>query len=286
MRRILSLGVGMVAFAGVTLPSMAADQPLLSAEPYFGRVVAAPIAVYNWTSCYIGGHVGSKWGNFTGSAAVAGFSPVSFEGGMGDNNNKWDSAIAGGGQIGCQWQDGRFVYGFEGDIGGADIGRTFTFPASFIPPPGNPFVAGDSVSFRTHWQASIRGRFGYTFDRWLVYGTAGVAFAEEHMSVGLVPTSGLPGVLFSEGGTAIGGTVGAGFDYAATDYVSFGLEYRYSKYGRGSFFGSAPFPVVGPLGPATAPLSGSSDFQTHELMARLNWHFNLFGPGPFAGRYY
>jgi outer membrane immunogenic protein len=203
------------------------------------------------------------------------------------SDNKWDSAIAGGGQIGCQWQDGRFVYGFEGDIGGADLGRNFTFPASFIPPPGNPFAAGDSVAFRSHWQASIRGRVGYTFDRWLLYATGGVAFANLNMTVNLVPTAGLPGVIFSQGTTAIGGTVGAGFDYACTDYLSFGIEYRYSKYGRENFFGAAPFPVIGPLGlPATAPLAGNGDLQTHELTARLSWHFNLFGPGPVTGRYY
>jgi outer membrane immunogenic protein len=274
MKRILSLLAEMVAFAGLTLPSMAADLPLLGVAPDFGRVVAAPIAVYNWTSCYIGGHVGGRSGSFNGSATVTGFSPISM--GQG-GNNKWDSAVGGGGQLGCQWQTERFVYGFEGDFGGADLASNFNFPAS------SPFVATDGGSFRTHWQASIRGRFGYTFDRWLVYGTAGVAFASMHMTMSVAPTSTSPGATFTEGRTGTGGTVGAGFDYALTDYFSWGVEYRYTKY-VSDFFGSAPFPVAG----GTAPLSANANLQTHELMARLNWHFNLFDPGPFTftGRYY
>jgi outer membrane immunogenic protein len=280
MKRALTLGLGVLMLAGATLPSAAAD---------LGRIVAAPIAVYNWTSCTIGGNLGGKWGRLTGTTAVTGFPPVSFPNGMTESGDSWDSSVIGGGQVGCQWQSGRFVYGFEGDIDGSDLGRSFTFPASFIPPAGFPFVAGDSVAFRSRWQASIRGRLGYASDRWLLYATGGVALANIHMSVGLVPTPGLPGATtaFTEGGTVTGGTVGTGFEYAFNDYASVGMEYRYSKYGSRNFFGAAPFPIVGPLGlPATTPFAGTADLQTHEVTARLNWHFNLFGPGPFIGRYY
>jgi outer membrane immunogenic protein len=288
MKRTLSLAIGVLTLAGATLPSAAAELGRVMAAP-IGRVMAAPIAVYNWTSCYIGGNLGGKWGRLTGAATATGFPTVSFPNGLTESGGSWDSSLIAGGQIGCQWQSGNFVYGIEGEIDGADIGRSFTFPSSFIPPPAFPFIAGDSVAFRSRWQASIRGRLGYAWDRWLLYATGGVALANINMSVGLVPTAGFPAAptTFSEGGTVTGGTVGAGFDYAFNDYASVGMEYRYSKYGHRNFFGAAPFPIVGPLGvPATTPFAGTANLETHEITARLTWHFNIFGPGPLTGRYY
>lgn len=66
----------------------------------------------------------------------------------------WSSdGVVGGGQLGYNWQAGRFVYGLEADVS----------------------VADTSVD----WLASARGRAGFLLDdRLLAYGTAGVGFAD------------------------------------------------------------------------------------------------------------
>ena len=59
MKKILLTGV-----AGVTLlaiaPAHAADlgRPVYKAPP----PVVAPVPLFSWTGCYIGGHIGGGWG--------------------------------------------------------------------------------------------------------------------------------------------------------------------------------------------------------------------------------
>lgn len=61
--------------------------------------------------------------------------------------------ILGGGQLGYNWQAGRFVYGLEADVSATDMSAD--------------------------WLASARGRAGILLDdRLLAYGTAGVGFAD------------------------------------------------------------------------------------------------------------
>ncbi len=61
--------------------------------------------------------------------------------------------VVGGGQLGYNWQAGRFVYGLEADVSVTDT--------------------------TVDWLASARGRAGFLLDdRLLAYGTAGVGLAD------------------------------------------------------------------------------------------------------------
>src|SRR5262249_22857707 len=145
------------------------------------------------------------------AAGVAGFP---FAAQVAANNNGGGGMF--GGQLGCQYQTGGFVFGIEGDIDGVNLKR------AFVAGPGalDPFLPGDTVVFRNDWQASVRGRLGYAWDRWLIYATGGVAFANVKATVGLVPAAfGAPAFLASASNTATGGTVGAGIEYAILDYL-------------------------------------------------------------------
>jgi outer membrane immunogenic protein len=65
-----------------------------------------------------------------------------------------DGGIAGGVQLGYNWQSNQFVYGVEGDISVTN-------------------------SDRIDWLGSLRGRVGYLLQpNLLVYGTAGVGFVD------------------------------------------------------------------------------------------------------------
>jgi len=260
MKRAMTWGIGALALTGLSVPGFAAD---LGARPITKAPVAAPIPVYNWTSCYIGANGGGKWGRFSGdvtfSNGAGGFESLVFPNGTFFNNgnsNDFESAGMGGGQIGCQWQAGGWVFGIEGDFDGTGLRQTFVSPFG-----GTFFVPGDAVEFRNKWQASVRGRLGYAWDRWLVYATGGVAFADVRAT--FLPAGSL--VAFEDSQTLTGGTVGGG------------VEYRFSKFGHETFDFSGF--VLAP-----AALTGTTDLETHEVTARLNWHFNWFGP-PVAARY-
>ena len=75
----------------------------------------------------------------------------------------------GGAHAGYDWQNGPWVLGIEGDIEGGDIGglhrNTTTVPTHSI---------GEYMDF----DASVRGKVGFAFDRVLLYGTGGVAFGD------------------------------------------------------------------------------------------------------------
>lgn len=86
------------------------------------------------------------------------------------------------------------------------------------------------------WMASVRGRAGYALDRLLIYGTAGVAFAD----IGQANTGGVPE---SSSDVLAGWTVGAGLEYAFTDRLTSRIEYRYADLGSQDYApaGLAPF---------------------------------------------
>ena len=97
------------------------------------------------------------------------------------------------------------------------------------------------------WEGSVRGRVGVAFDRFLAYGTGGIAFT------GLEVVA--PAVTTSE--TRAGWTLGAGLEYAFTDNVTFRGEYRYSDFGSDNYAG-----VAAPIG-----------VTNHALRFGLNYKF-------------
>ena len=137
-------------------------------------------------------------------------------------------------------------------------------------PSGGVFTTGDVFRFKNEWQASVRGRGGFTFDRWLVYATGGVAWAgvkaEAIYGPGTVLGVVTPGAFFSDRQTLVGATVGGGVEFALTDSVSLGVEYRYSDFGHETFnLGAVPFPAG-----ASSGVLADVDLRTHEVTARLN----------------
>ena len=73
----------------------------------------------------------------------------------------------------------------------------------------------------------VRGHLGYTFDRAMIYGTAGWTATRGFVDV--------PGNDKKE--TLNGWTVGAGLDYAITNNIFGRAEYRYNDYGSADFGG-------------------------------------------------
>ncbi len=99
----------------------------------------------NWTGFYAGINGGGGWG---GSEFSARFSTDFFD----------TSGGLVGGTIGYNWQMNQFVFGLEGDIDWSNI-------------RGSAACVGTTCEARNDWLSTVRGRFGYAFDRFLPYVT-------------------------------------------------------------------------------------------------------------------
>src|ERR1700759_5443826 len=129
----------------------AADMPM-KAMP----MKAPPVAVYNWTGFYIGGHVGGIWDNTrrdvypTGcflSAApngcggvVPGASGVPLNPLRSDSVRLNGSGFTGGGQVGYNWQGGAFVGGIEADINYSGLNDRNAINRPLLPPLAGNYI--------------------------------------------------------------------------------------------------------------------------------------------------
>jgi outer membrane immunogenic protein len=219
---------GLAAVAAVAQIASAAD--LVRKVPAYSPSV--PVA-FNWTGFYIGLNAGGHWGRdeLTTSASVPNF------GDIGAAN--WNAAAAGantpagfigGLELGYNWQINGVVLGLEGDVNGltGKGTRAVVFPG---PSP----AAGDSftTSAESNFLATVRGRLGLALDRWLAYGTGG-------MAIGIVKTTDAALVdcgvactpeAVSQTTTRIGWTAGGGVEYAFIPSWTAKIEYLYVHLG-------------------------------------------------------
>jgi len=277
------VSAGVIGLGG----ALAADLPL-KAPPL------APVAVYNWTSCYVGANGGWKGGRFHdaaatpgGTATVAPFAPVAFGPDLIDLGHLNVDSGAVGGQIGCRWQTAsNWVFGVEGDFDWTDLHGTITERTGGL--GGSVFIPGDFYDNRARWESSVRGIVGRAFDKWLVYVTGGLAITDVKMTGNYIATTvgtiAFPASAGSDSQTLYGFTVGAGAAYAFAANWDVGAEYRYSQYGAADFNLGTVAAVCFPrgLGCGTTPVTGRKDLSTNEVLLRLNYHF---GPAAVVAKY-
>ena len=164
---------------------------------------------YNWSGLYGGGYLGGAHGLWT----------IDFF----RNNNHGHAeegldGFAGGGWIGYNMLlANNFVVGIEADLGGTNASQH------------NETFDNDKTDTEFGLFGSIRGRVGYAFNRLLVYGTAGFAFANVDENIQKGQNAGEQ-VVF-EGKTVTGYTVGTGVEYAFSNNWIGRAEYLYANYG-------------------------------------------------------
>lgn len=186
-------------------PALAADLPRRSAPVAPAPVYAAP--VFTWAGFYVGAQVGYAWTNSDTvlfSAPGARFNTVTY----GVDND----GFIGGLHAGYNWQRGALVYGLEADIEFADVKSSYT-------------ILGFRGAGENNLRGSLRARVGYSFDRALLYVTAGLAMASVESTILVGATR------FSGSDTNYGWTIGAGVEYALTNNWSTRIEYRYTDLG-------------------------------------------------------
>jgi iron complex outermembrane recepter protein len=211
--RTLVPGSPFAAYLGVrgTLPSggpvFAADtsRPLITkASP-----VSLPSAV-NWTGIYLGINGGFTYGGSDWTDSVTGTSSDTFS----------TLGFVFGGTVGANYQIGSWVFGVETDGDWADASGFGTFTTTST----TSLCAGGCLTKNT-WLATTRGRAGYAFDRFLVYGTGGAASGniQANFSNDPVTTS-----------TRTGWAAGGGVEYALGRNWSAKAEYLFVDLGNGS----------------------------------------------------
>jgi outer membrane immunogenic protein len=197
------LFLAILAAALSAAPGAAADLQL-RAPAYKARPA---LSGYNWTRCYVGADVGYAWLRDKDTETVVGTGQALFPS---DVANARGPKL--GGYAGCNLQTaGSWVFGIEGDAELAKITGTALF-----------LIGGGGYDVVVRSQESLRGRVGWAFDRSLLYVTGGVAFANiRHWYIN---------EWFHN--ERVGGTVGAGFEYALPYNLIGRIEYRYSDFGR------------------------------------------------------
>ena len=175
--------------AGMGAAASAADLP-----PAYAKAPIAP--AYNWTGCYAGVHAG---GGLIESFFVEG----SLEGAGG----------LGGGQLGCNYQTGQFVFGVEGEGAWASI----TDRSDFIESGSSRFE-----TIRNRWDTDLSLRVGFAFDRALIYGKTGAAIGSFEFKDSESRGN------FTDGRSTLAGLLlGAGIEYGFTPSWTAKLEYDF-----------------------------------------------------------
>jgi outer membrane immunogenic protein len=130
-----------------------------------------------------------------------------------------------------------------------------------------PFLAGDTFNAKLKWLSDTRGQLGMAFDRWLVYAAGGLATGAMDVTASYGPRPGGSAAysITDDNKWHIGWTAGAGLEYAITDNISLGAEYRYTELSSRTYnLGS----VTGPF--RTHQTTADVDFKSHAVLARLN----------------
>ncbi|TGQ64138.1 porin family protein [Mesorhizobium sp. M00.F.Ca.ET.186.01.1.1] len=203
----------------------------------------SPVAAYDWSGLYAGGHFGYAAGRSNLFIDGAG------NGGTDVNAALDPSGFIGGVHIGFNQElANRLVLGAEADIAYNNVDGLDTFAG-----------AGALLKSEIKWSGSARLRAGYAFDRTLPYITAGVAAAK--YEVGLI-APGPAGSIPVHDETHLGWTVGAGVEHAFTDKWIARVEYRYSDFGTKDLSAAAGLNTVADI-----------DLKTNDVRVGLSYKF-------------
>jgi outer membrane immunogenic protein len=193
-----------------------------------------------WTGFYLGGNGGYGWGTANNNIAFTQTDPPFIASFNAHDSVKLDGAI-GGGQIGYNWQVNRYLLGIEADIQASDQKGTNTFNGTIIN-SGTIFPNPATITDREQldWFGTVRGRLGWTFDSWLVYGTGGLAYGEVSLKGNVQPQT--PAVLVPFGiasapivwdhsSDKVGWVAGGGIENQISQHWSWKIEYLFMDLG-------------------------------------------------------
>jgi outer membrane immunogenic protein len=211
MSKIISYPIVALLALGACSVAQAADLPVKAPA----RTLFSPDPAFSWTGFYIGGNVGWNWVNLTttdtGPAQFGQVFPI------GTTSSIKRSGFMGGAQIGYNYQMGNYVVGLDAD---------FDWSATKFKQDGTLGTLSFSTSYKNNYISTFGARFGYAFDRLLVYGKAGGAWTQDDFDFTASDGSELSG-RFDRWGWMVGG----GVEYAISHNWTVKAEYNYLDFG-------------------------------------------------------
>jgi outer membrane immunogenic protein len=278
----------------------AADMPLKAPPP-------PPAPIWSWTGFYLGGNVGyssgrssNLWNVFapTGNLVIGGgCAPLGTSlCETGSDSNRLNGAL-GGLQAGYNWQTRNFLVGIESDIqiSGQKGDNVLNFPAQSIPAIVGDFFPPVTAAYseKLPWLGTLRGRIGLTADRWLIYGTGGLAYGEVKIagsaastgianfagcsSTGVCPLAG-----WSNSVTRTGWALGGGIEGAIGNNCSLKVEYLHVDLGTVTTSFATAATCLGTLASCNLLAAGTGTINSkiidEVVRVGLNYRFGYDGP--------
>lgn len=251
-----------IAASVVGAGALAADLPTYKAP----SVYVAPPPVWSWTGCHVGANIGYGW------QANRAYDPQYSASAGSDTGD----GLVGGGQVGCDYQQGAWVFGIQGMLDGASIKGSHIYP----PPNGDP---GETLGFDTSWFATETARIGYVLTpQALAYFRGGLAEAGIRYTDVDPQVSAVSPYWGSASGTRTGWTIGGGAEYSFARNWSVFVEYDYM--GFGSQNATLAYTAPNPANAAPYTYRETQNLQT--VLGGLNFKFDWAAPpAPVAARY-
>lgn len=183
MKRVVLIAAAMTATIAGTASAADFGAPATgsSTPSFYVQPTSSPSGGGEWSGFYIGG--------------LAGYLRATFA----DDIEATAGGITAGGYAGVNIQNETFVIGVE--AGGAWTNAT------------------DDAGNGINWQAELRGRAGFAFNRFLLYTAGGVVVAGVETSA---PSN----------SREVGWTVGGGGEFAINEAITARVEYVYQRFGE------------------------------------------------------
>jgi len=233
---------GAMTLGAMTLPARAADISTARPAPAPPPSTYIP-APFFWTGYYLGLAAGDGWGSapFTDP-----FPHTNFATATGSSKG-----LHGGGVTGINYQ-----------IGWVVIGAEFDFMATFMK---SAILDSANTNLQTSvfWTSTVTGRLGLAFDKVLVFGKGGGAFAYDRDTVISSNSGGNTGSAIGSANRT-GWTVGGGVDYAITEHWIAGVEYDYLKFAS---------KAINFTGPPANNISGNVALSINEVRGVIAYKF-------------
>jgi outer membrane immunogenic protein len=277
-----SLLLGAVALAIYSTSALAADLPSRAAPPLYVEPPA-----FTWTGIYAGANAGYAFNGhqsdtITANDAIA--APGLAGGFVAPYTSNHDSGFTGGLQIGYNYEF-EHAFGTGGLVVGVETDAAYTGLSNESDTFG---TAGDDTRFRSRldYVGTLRGRLGYAFGNFLVYGTGGLAYGGVTNSTS-ISAAGATIYSGSQDQIHAGYAYGGGVEYALpvdsfvnffhTSAVSIKAEYIHYNLGTSSYYVPATI----------AASSFTSRVHDDGDLVRLGINFKLGAPpaAPVVARY-
>ena len=225
--------------------AMAADLPARVAPP---APYIAPVPIFTWTGAYFGINAGYAFDNTTRFNLTG---VTARDNGVGTTRpgtfKNSDSGVSAGAQIGYNYQfggpAGGIVVGLEADAAYTDLGKSGTYTGTST----DGLRAANTFRSGLDYLGTVRGRVGYAFNQFLIYGTGGFAYGQAWQSARMF-TAGDPNQLRyfgSRNDFQTGYAYGGGIEYAIptnsflnffhSSAVTLKAEYLHYDLGRSNF---------------------------------------------------